>query len=388
MKKLFYAGVIGLALFEIGNVFFIMPMPGSQRMNSIEIAYFLYSYRWAFRVGFLILVLSGANHAFKTKRIWIPSLALLAMATILYMFNFKMKADHMFLEPEMVKFQNRANHMLNDSSVVVAVKSHGYAKAYPVRYILYHHQVRDSIAGRPIMVTYCNVCRTGRVFDPVIGGNNERFRLVGMDHFNAMFEDETTKSWWRQATGEAITGSMKGVHLSEVESSQMTLGKFFSLYPFGEVMEADKTSKDHYDSLGKFEYGRSKGKLTRRDSLSWKDKSWVIGVQAGPHSRAYDWNLLLAERMIHDKIGDTYVILALDDDNQSFIAFSRSPEENFLLKNDSLISNRDHYSFAGVGRSGSELKKLPAFQEFWHSWKTFHPDTDMYSKPANEINTK
>jgi hypothetical protein len=78
----------------------------------------------------------------------------------------------------------------------------------------------------------------------------------------------------------------------------------------------------------------------------------------------------------------------LDDDNQSFIAFSRSPEENFLLKNDSLISNRDHYSFAGVGRSGSELKKLPAFQEFWHSWKTFHPDTDMYSKPANEINTK
>jgi hypothetical protein len=228
------------------------------------------------------------------------------------------------------------------------------------------------------MVTYCSVCRTGRVFEPLVRGKEEVFRLVGMDHFNAMFEDKTTQSWWRQATGEAITGSLKGNRLQEVESSQMTLGKFFSLYPFGEVMVAEEAAKSNYDSLGKFERGRSKGELTRTDSVSWKDKSWVVGVQAGARTTAYDWNSLRASRLIHDKIGDTPVLIALASDDQSFMAFSRAEEEVFTLKNDSLISEGDRYAFDGTGSSGATLKRLPAFQEFWHSWKTFHPDTDTY----------
>jgi hypothetical protein len=50
------------------------------------------------------------------------------------------------------------------------------------------------------------------VFSPVVDGRSETFRLVGMDHFNAMFEDASTHSWWRQANGEAIAGPSKGSH--------------------------------------------------------------------------------------------------------------------------------------------------------------------------------
>jgi hypothetical protein len=53
MKKLFWFGLIGLLLFEIANVYFIMPMPGSQQMNSIDLAYFLYKWRWI--SGFYLL---------------------------------------------------------------------------------------------------------------------------------------------------------------------------------------------------------------------------------------------------------------------------------------------------------------------------------------------
>lgn len=56
-KKLFLLAAVGLILFEVLNVYFIMPMPGSQRMRSIDLAYFLYTWRWVFRVFFgLILV--------------------------------------------------------------------------------------------------------------------------------------------------------------------------------------------------------------------------------------------------------------------------------------------------------------------------------------------
>ena len=46
MKNLFYPGLVGLALFEVLNVYFIMPMPGSQQMDSLDTAYFLHSYHF------------------------------------------------------------------------------------------------------------------------------------------------------------------------------------------------------------------------------------------------------------------------------------------------------------------------------------------------------
>lgn len=378
MKKLFYFGLLALAVFEIMNVYFIMPMPGSQRTNSIDLAYFLYSYRWVFRAVCAIMIIAGARSAFSTRHKWLPLLAIIPVVVIVYMFNFQMTADHMFLQPERLVFKGKADNVLQDSALVVAVSHQGEARAYPIRYIQYHHQVRDTIAGKSIMVTYCNVCRTGRVFEPTVNGKPENFRLVGMDHFNAMFEDKTTKSWWRQATGEAITGDLKGSTLPEVESNQLTLTKFFILHPFGKVMQAEDAWKDSYDSVGRFEKGRSKGKLTRTDSLSWKDKSWVLGVQVNGKSKAYDWIELKQIRILNDKVAETPIVVAIASDEQSFVAFQRLKNEEFILRNDSLISDYGKYDFAGRSASGEKLVPVSTYQEFWHSWKQFHPDTEEY----------
>ena len=378
MKILFYGGLIGLALFEVLNVYFIMPMPGSQEMDSVEFAYFLHSYRWVFRIAFALMVLTGSVSALRTRSLWIPLLCGLAVAAVVYLFNFKMSADQMFLEPETLVFAGRADNTLTDSSLVIAVSRDFEARAYPIRYIQYHHQVRDTIGGKPIMVTYCNVCRTGRVFEPVVDGKVENFRLVGMDHFNAMFEDETTRSWWRQATGEAITGASRGKALPEVESYQYTLSKFFSLHPFGRVMQAEVVSEESYDTLGRFEKGKSKSHLTRTDSISWNEKSWVIGVVVDDQSKAYDWSDLKSERVIHDKIGSVPVAIALASDDQSFVAFRRSNDEQFAVRNDSIVSTARKFDFAGRGANGDRAETLRSYQEFWHSWKQFHPKTLVY----------
>jgi hypothetical protein len=351
-------------------------------MNTINLAYFLYSYRWYIRISLLVLIIAGSFSAFNVKRKWIPFLALVPVAFIVYTFNFIMTADQMFLQPETLVFKSRGENSLSDSSIVIAVSHEDESKAYPIRYIQYHHQVRDSIGGKPIMVTYCNVCRTGRVFEPLVNGKAETFRLVGMDHFNAMFEDQTTKSWWRQATGEAITGPLKGNLLPEVESSQLTINKFFTLHPFGKVMQGEALSKDSYDTLGRFEKGRSKGKLTRTDSLSWKDKSWVLGIQVDGKSRAYDWVELKERRILMDEVGSTAVVIAIASDEHSFAAFKRENNEEFVLRNDSLISPRNKYDFYGRSRDGSNLERIKVYQEFWHSWKEFHPDTDIYRRES------
>ena len=56
-RALFYVGVIGLALFELAKVYFIMPMPGSQRLATVEIAYAFYQWRWWVRGACALLIL-------------------------------------------------------------------------------------------------------------------------------------------------------------------------------------------------------------------------------------------------------------------------------------------------------------------------------------------
>jgi len=376
MKKLFWFGLIGLLLFEIANVYFIMPMPGSQQMNSIDLAYFLYKWRWVFRGLFAAMIFLGL---FKTqwKRKWLLFFPIAIVAAVIYMANFVMAADAMFKQPKQLLLVNAESNKVDSNRLVLGVSINGEAKAYPIRFLGYHHHIQDTVGGKPIMVTYCTVCRTGRVFEPIVNGKKEKFRLVGMDHFNAMLEDATTKSWWRQVTGEAITGELKGEQLPDVYSTQTSLADWLQLNPNSLIMQADSNFIKSYDSTFKFESGASKSKLTGTDSLSWKDKSWVIGVKAGKESKAYDWNRLKKEKLIEDKIGATPVLIVLSKNDKSFFAFQR-PNDNsiFILSGDTLFLDNHKYRIDGKGIDTSfSLKPIPASQEFWHSWRTFNPGT-------------
>src|SRR5512138_654743 len=195
-KRLFWIALLLLLLFELANVYFIMPMPGSQQMNSLGFAYFLYSWRWWFRT---VLALSLFAGLFKTswKRKWWPVLGLLPAGFIIYVLNFQMAADRMFRPVQQLVMAPIASNKVDSNRLVIGVEWGKQSKAYPIRFLGYHHFLTDTIDGRPILITYCTVCRTGRVYDPVINGKTEAFRLVGMDHFNAMIEDASTGSWWQ-----------------------------------------------------------------------------------------------------------------------------------------------------------------------------------------------
>lgn len=375
MKKYFWLGLIGLLLFEIANVYFIMPMPGSQQMNSIDLAYFLHKWRWIFRGLFAAMIFLGLFRA-QWKRKWPLAIPLLILAAVIYMANFVMAADHMFYQPKKKLLVNASENKVDSNRLVIGVVNNGEAKAYPIQFLGYHHQVQDTVGGKPVIVTYCTVCRTGRVFEPSVNSKHEKFRLVGMDHFNAMFEDATTKSWWRQVNGEAITGKLKGQQLPEVHSTQTSLTQWLSLNPNSLIMQADPAFLKSYDSTFKFESGTSKSKLTGTDSLSWKDKSWVVGVRVGKDSKAYDWNELKKQRLIQDNIGTTLVLLVLAKDDKSFFAFERPAESNFSFSNDIILFNNKQFRIDGKGiDTAFSLKPIYASQEFWHSWRTFNPGT-------------
>ncbi|MEP7268960.1 MAG: DUF3179 domain-containing (seleno)protein [Saprospiraceae bacterium] len=376
MKKLFWTGVVGVVVFEWANVYFIMPMPGSQEMHSIDLAYFLYHWRWAIRVIFTLFVFLGWTKL-NLKKKWLIAIPFLIIAASIYMTNFYMAADHMFYQPDQKIMLPIQANKVDPNRLVIGVMHNNVAKAYPIRFLGYHHQVLDTIGGKPIMVTYCTVCRTGRVYEPLVNGVQETFRLVGMDHFNAMFEDGTTKSWWRQVNGEAITGKLKGQSLPEVFSIQASLFEWVKMYPHTLIMQADSAYIESYSENTDYETGKSRKELTGTDSLSWNKKSWVIGVKAGKETKAYDWNRLKTEKIIHDEIKGIPVLILMARDTIGFFAFERPALSAYFDLNDSvLVCNKYHFTLQGKGIDTSySLKPLPAYQEFWHSWKAFNPGT-------------
>ena len=380
MKKLFYLGLALLVLFEIADVYFIMPMPGSQRMTSIDFAYRLYSWRWLFRAIFAVMIVAGAASAWRApgKQKFAAPVALVLAAIIVYVLNFQMSADHMFVAPASVTMVPADRNKVDTARLVVGIEVDGQARAFPIQFIGYHHQVRDTVAGKPVMVSYCTVCRTGRVFSPIVDGRSETFRLVGMDHFNAMFEDATTHSWWRQANGEAIAGPSKGKSLTEIPSRQVTLAEWLREHPSSLIMQADSGLKEHYSKDFDYETGKSRKSLTGTDTVSWHDKAWVVGITVNGQSKAYDWNRLRRERVINDVIGGQPIVLALASDTTSYAAFLRpNPGAKFIVRNDSLVAGVASYAFNGTGANGT-LEPVKASQEFWHSWRTFQPATARY----------
>ncbi|MEQ1692750.1 MAG: DUF3179 domain-containing (seleno)protein [Gemmatimonas sp.] len=380
MKKWFVIGAAGLILFEFANVYFIMPLPFSQRVRSIDVAYALYTWRWAARALFGALMLVGLISVWRVGgwRRWLAPVGVLLVGVVAYATNVVMAADHLFLMPRHLRMVAASANVVEKNRLVVGVVLNGDARAYPVQFIGYHHQVRDSAGGEPILVTFCTVCRTGRVFSPIIDSTEEQFRLVGMDHFNAMLEDRGTGSWWRQANGEAITGSRKGAFLREIPSQQVTLALWLEMHPASYIMQADSALRDRYPTTFDYETGQSRSALTGTDSVPWSDKAWVVGLTVGGRSKAYDWRQLRRERVINDVVGGAPIVVLMASDDASFFAYQRRDSStHFTMRGDSLIAPNVAYGLSGRGASGS-LVPVQASQEFWHSWRTFQPGTERY----------
>jgi hypothetical protein len=369
-----------MALFEFLSVWLIMPLPGSQRMRSIDIAYAVYQWRWPVRGVLGALAVAGIVSAWRAPgwRRWMVPAAVLACGAVAYVTNFVMAADQMFKQPTVLTMRPASTSKVPLDRLVVGIEVNGEARAYPLMFIGYHHQVRDTVGGTPVLVSYCTACRTGRVFSPLVDGGAESFRLVGMDHWNAMFEDHGTGSWWRQANGAAVTGTRKGKTLAEIPSQQLTLAQWLALHPASLVMQGDPAFEEEYAKDYAFENGTSRKALTGTDTTSWGEKSWVVGIVADSHAVAFDWRRLKRERVVNAMVGRVPIVLVLASDTVSFFAYVRPDSATtFTISGDSLVSPALSFAVNG-GDERARLPRIPASQEFWHSWRTFQPATARY----------
>jgi len=71
------------------------------------------------------------------------------------------------------------------------------------------------------------------------------------------------------------------------------------------------------------------------------------------------------------------IAIVLASDDKSFFAFELpAAGDKLSMVSDTLLLNNNHFRIDGKGIDTSySLKQLQAYQEFWHSWRTFNPGT-------------
>jgi len=385
---LFFIGILILISAEFMKIYLIMPFPGSQSGTALDTSYFFHSYIWYFRIGGLMLLLPFLIKQYPKIRWWAKFLFLLPLILygwFYYLCNFDFIANEMFSVIGHKHMAPMAQNKVPDSKLVLGISLNGEARAYPIEIIGYHHQIMDTVGGVPIIATYCTVCRTGRIYRSTIDGKNETFRLVGMDQFNAMFEDATTGSWWQQATGICVKGSQKGKKMDELYSTQMSLDEWIKTHPNTTILQADKDFQKDYNDLKGYDDGTIQSSLEGRDFASWKNKSFIIGIILPSSSIAIDWNDLTKLKCVQD---ENFVAIMLNDKTNFFVYSTALDNEklefNYDADHQQLIDVKTNsvFNYDGLCIKGSllnkRLKPLPAYQEFWHSWQTFHPNTSQF----------
>ncbi|MDP5215727.1 DUF3179 domain-containing protein [Ruegeria sp. 2205SS24-7] len=119
-------------------------------------------------------------------------------------------------------------------------------RTYPIRYLIWHEIVNDSIGGIPIAVTYCPLCNSGMTFDRRTAAGTLSFGVSGkLRHSDMVMYDRETQSWWQQAIGEAIVGDLTGTTLTALPAWMESWEEFRTRNPDGLVMNEPAHRRDY-----------------------------------------------------------------------------------------------------------------------------------------------
>ena len=136
------------------------------------------------------------------------------------------------------QFVRAAEATIAGPEPVVTVEIDGQTpRAYPIRYLIWHEIVNDTVGGVPIAVTYCPLCNSFITFDRRISDRVLTFGVTGkLRHSDMVMYDRETESWWQQATGEGIVGTMTGAELTVLPTWMESWAHFSARHPDGLVM--------------------------------------------------------------------------------------------------------------------------------------------------------
>ena len=130
---------------------------------------------------------------------------------------------------------------------LISLEIDGDARAYPLRILMWHEIVNDTVGGIPAAITYCPLCNAAIVFDRRFDGQVLEFGTTGhLRNSDLVMYDRQTESWWQQYTGDAIVGDLTGSTLTLIASRLTSWERFRDAHPAGRVLVPNDPRARHY----------------------------------------------------------------------------------------------------------------------------------------------
>ena len=239
-----------------------------------------------------------------------------------------------------------------DHEMVIGVTLDGESRAYPLAILVWHELANDTLAGRPILVSYCPLCGTGIVFDRRIDGRPHRFGVSGLLYqSDLLMYDRESESLWSQIGAEAVTGPSLGSRLTLVRSRMLTWGEWKQRHPATTVLSKNTGHARRYGTSPYGDYERSREIYfpTPRDRR-YHPKMRTLGLRlADGTARAYP--------------------------AKEIEAAGGSVREQFAGR-DVVI----HYEARTKVFDAKVPADIEVIEGFWFAWATFHPETTVFGR--------
>lgn len=264
---------------------------------------------------------------------------------------------------------------MEDDDQVLGIARDGESRAYPLRILVNHEIVNDTLAGRPVFVTFCPECGTGIAFDPNVNGKALEFGVSGtLYQRNLLMYDRgsNTPSLWLQATGEAVVGPKTGISLDRVPTTQAPWSEWKAAHPNTTVLSK--------------ETGHDYSYIPYPDILDQLPKQ-ILGVIVGDEQKAYFFENLRQIQVVNDVLDGVPIVLIASPDSDAVRVYKRKNyqfEGTFEQVRDSRNQTVWELSEEMLlnPKTGESLERVPdVFVSYAGAWARLFPDTLIYQKP-------
>jgi len=252
------------------------------------------------------------------------------------------------------KFESvAAASWLRDDDLVVGVSVGDEDRAYPIRILVWHEIVNDTVGGEAVAVTYCPLCGTAMTFDRRINGKTLSFGVSGLLYqSDVLMYDRETESLWSQLAMKSLSGPSVGLTLTWLPSDLVTWKVWRETHPDTLVLSRDTGERRDYDHLPYEGYEDHEETIfpvpAHRTELP--NKEWVVGLLVDGAALA-----LPVTALAEQKGADIPVTMG-----GSTITVRHDPGTRRVTAH----------------RADGEL--IPLVHVYWFAWQAFYPDTVLW----------
>lgn len=314
--------------------------------------------------------------------------------------------------------RKRGRKMFFKHEPVISVEINKEAKAYPLNMLTVHEMANDSLAGIPILPTYCPLCNAGIVFDRRLEVNNKdyllEFEVSGMLRKSDMvMYDKQTQTLWQQLTGEGIVGELTGTRLKVIPSLIVSVEEFFERYPDGQILSKNTGMKRAEETYGYNYYENYDGSTAKPYEHFFTSEDIdprlppmerVVDIRSNGRYKVYPFSKIANEGVINDTFKGKHIVIfykkgtvsVLDekDIRQSksvgsvtvFKAEIDGQKLTFRKKKKLFVDEQTGSAWDIAGKcidgpmAGKQLRIEPHSNHFAFAWLAFHPQSEIYGE--------